>query len=342
MTISNTSLEKYTKTHFGKYLEDDTINEIAYNGGNVIWYQTNSGEWHSEVSQSLDFEAAQSFGQTAAAFKKDTLDQKKPILSCTLLTGERVQIVIPPACKMGTMSITIRKPSKTNVSIETFANDGFFTEIVSKKEDDLNPHDEHLRKLYANGNYQEFIAQAVTYGKNIVIAGETGSGKTTFMKSLIEYIPLEQRLITIEDVEEIKFFNHQNFVQLFYPSEAKSSDFISPATLLKSCLRMKPDRILLAELRDGATYDFINVVSSGHGGSLTSCHAGSVSETFTRLALMTLQNEQGRNIPFGVITNMLKDVIDVVVHMHKIVKKVDDEFISKRRISEIYFKGNKS
>lgn len=339
--MNNTSLEKYTKTHFGKYLEDDSINEIVYNGSNIVWYQTNNGEWHKEESQSLSLEAALSFGQTAAAFKKDILDQKKPILSCTLLTGERVQIVIPPACKMGTMSITIRKPSKTNVSIENFANDGFFTEIVSKKEDDLNPHDQHLRELYAKGDYQKFIAKAVAYGKNIVISGETGSGKTTFMKSLIEYIPLEQRLITIEDVEEIKFFNHENYVQLFYPSEARSSDFLNPATLLKSCLRMKPDRILLAELRDGATYDFINVVSSGHDGSLTSCHAGSVSETFTRLALMTLQNEQGRNIPFEVITNMLKDVIDVVVHMHKIVEKVDDAFIAKRRISEIYFKGNK-
>lgn len=341
MTIStNTSLEKYTKTHFGKYLDDDTINEIVYNGSNVIWYQTNNGEWHSEVSQTFELEAALSFAQTAAAFKKDTLDQKKPILSCTLLTGERVQIVIPPACKMGTMSITIRKPSKTNVSIEDFANDGFFTEIVSKKDKNISPQDEELRDLYKACKYQEFLAKAVTYKKTIVIAGETGSGKTTLMKSLIEYIPLSERLITIEDVEEIKFFDHKNFVQLFYPSEAKSGDLVNSATLLKSCLRMKPDRILIAELRDGATYDFINVVSSGHGGSLTSCHAGSVSETFSRLALMTLQNEQGRNIPFEVITSMLKDVIDVVVHMHKISKKVDDQFISKRRISEIYFKGN--
>lgn len=331
---SNTALDKYTRTHFGEFLDDDRINEIVYNGSNIIWYQTNDGAWDSKISESLTIDAAHSFSQTAAAFKKDTLDQHKPILSCTLSTGERVQIVIPPACKMGTLSITIRKPSKTNVSINDFASAGFFTEIVSKKDENISPYDAELINLYRVGKYQEFLAKAVTYKKTVVIAGETGSGKTTLMKSLIEYIPLGERLITIEDVEEIKFFDHKNFVQLFYPSEAKSNDLVNSATLLKSCLRMKPDRILLAELRDGATYDFINVVSSGHGGSLTSCHAGSVSETFIRLALMTLQNEQGRNIPFSVITNMLKDVIDVVVHMHKIG--------GKRRISEIYFKGNKN
>lgn len=150
------------------------------------------------------------------------------------------------------------------------------------------------------------------------------------MKTLIDFISLDDRIITIEDVEEIKFYEHKNFVQLFYPSEAKSTDFLNSATLLKSCLRMKPDRILLAELRGAETYDFINVLASGHGGSITSCHAGSPEETFTRLALMTLQNPQGQCVPFEIIQKTLKDLIDIVVHIHA--------HHGKRRISGIYFK----
>ncbi len=209
---------------------------------------------------------------------------------------------------------------------------GLFEKLTGNLKE-ISSIDRELLDLYYSHRYEEFLAKSVESAKNIIIAGETGSGKTTFMKTLIDYIPKEQRIITIEDVEEIKFYEHENFVQLFYPSEAKSTDFLNSATLLKSCLRMKPDRILLAELRGAETYDFINVLSSGHSGSITSCHAGSPEETFTRLALMTLQNPQGQCVPFEIIQKTLKDLIDIVVHIHA--------HDGKRRISGIYFKGAK-
>ena len=133
------------------------------------------------------------------------------------------------------------------------------------------------------------------------------------MKSLIDFIPVSERLITIEDVEEIKFYEHKNFVQLFYPSEAKSGDFLNSATLLKSCLRMKPDRILLAELRGGETYDFLNVISSGHNGSMTSCHAGSVKTAYDRLVMMSMQNPQAIALGKDMIMDIVKNVIDMIV-----------------------------
>lgn len=107
---------------------------------------------------------------------------------------------------------------------------------------------------------------AVAAGKTIVFAGATGSGKTTYMKSLIDFIPLNTRLITIEDAEEIKFFIHKNYVHLFYPSESgsDSGSIITAAKLIKSCLRMKPDRILLAEIKGGDAWDFVKVAGSGH------------------------------------------------------------------------------
>ena len=246
------------------------------------------------------------------------------------MRGERVQIVMPPATKKERISITIRKPSNRRFTIEDHEKSGLFESVQIKDENIISPKDKELLELYNKQDYKNFIARAVSFGKNVIICGETGSGKTTFMKTLIDFIPVDERIITIEDVEEIKFYEHKNFVQLFYPSEAKSGDFLNSATLLKSCLRMKPDRILLAELRGAETYDFINVLSSGHGGSITSCHAGSSKDAFKRLAMMILQNPQGQCVPFEIINKMLVDLIDIIVHIHA--------HHGKRRISEIYFK----
>ena len=322
------SLKKYADNFFGKYLQYYSINEICYNGYDLIWYQYTNCIWQCE-STHITFENAEAFAQAAASYKEDQIDKARPILSCVLVSGERVQIVLPPASKKDHISITIRKPSRTRFVMSDFSKQGLFSEIEPAT-NALSQKDSKLLDLYKKGDYESFISNAVSYGKNVIICGETGSGKTTFMKSLIDFIPLDSRLITIEDVEEIVFFTHKNFVQLFYPSEAKSDDFLNSATLLKSCLRMKPDRILLAELRGAETYDFINVLSSGHGGSLTSCHAGSSKDCFKRLAMMILQNPQGQKIPYEQIMTMLHDLIDVIIHIYA--------HNGKRRISEVYFK----
>ena len=326
------SLHIQTETLFGEYLKDDTINEICFNGDGSIWTQDYNSVW-TEHKNNISYEQMMAFAIPTASHKEDTLKTTKPILSATLNDGERVQVVIPPVTKKGRLSITIRKPSKVRYTLEDFKKQGMFDNIIHENERKVSPEEKILLSFYEKKEWDNFLIEAIKLGKNIVIAGETGSGKTTFMKSLIDFIPLNERIITIEDVEEIKFFEHKNYVQLFYPSEAKESDFLTSASLLKSCLRMKPDRILLAELRGGETYDFINVVSSGHNGSITSCHAGSVKETFTRLALMTLQNSKGQKIPFEIIEKMLKDVIDVVVHI-----KAHN---GSRNITDIYYKGCK-
>lgn len=291
---SSVSLSKYSNEYFGKYLQDDTINEICYNGGTAIFYEDSKGNWHIDENANFDYEKAIAFATSCASFKKDQIDKTKPILSCVLPTGERVQIVIPPATKDGIVSITIRKPSKVRYTL----NDYISSESIDK-------------------NSADFFIQAIKQGKNIVICGETGSGKTTLMKTFIDFIPLDERIITIEDVEEIRFYEHKNYQQLFYPSEAKESDFLNSTALLKSCLRMKPSRILLAEVRGAETYDFLNVISSGHNGSMTSCHAGSVKNCYNRLAMMSMQNEIARSLGKDMILDIIKNIIDLVIVFKK-------------------------
>ena len=321
------SLYVYVNKYFGKLLDDDTITEVCYNGKGKIWALHDDGRW-KDYETDLDFKSAKAISKVIASAKNTEITNAKPILSSTLANGERVQVVMPSAMKEKYISLTIRKPSKKKITIEEYEKQGLF--LIGENKKKVQAKEEHLRSLYKKEEWKDFIIEAVEQGKTIIVAGSTGSGKTTFMKTLIDFIPKFSRIISIEDVEELIFNEEDNYVQLFYPSEAKSSDSLNATTLLKSCLRMKPDRIVLAELRGAETFDFINIINSGHGGSITSCHAGSVEETFSRLSMMTLLSDSGQKIPYHVIQETLKYAIDIVIHMAD-----TDE---GRRITEIYYK----
>lgn len=315
-----------------EWMTDPAITEICVNRpGEVFCERQNVWERHEVpgLTQAL----LMSLATAVAKYSSNDVSENRPILSAIMPGGERVQIVLPPACEHGTVSVTIRKPSFSVRTLADYENQGFFKHI-KPIHGDLTEQEKELNRLKEDGNYVDFLRRAVQLEKVIVVAGETGSGKTTFMKALMQEIPAEQRIITIEDVPELFLPSHPNHVHLFYPSEAKEEDgaAVTAASLLKSCLRMKPTRILLAELRGGETFDFINVAASGHGGSITSCHAGSCALTFERLALMVLQNRQGRTLPDAVIRRLLYLVVDVVVHVHN-----DITSGAGRHITELWY-----
>ena len=311
------------------FLSDPDITEIVINRPNQIYVEKN-GHWQSTEKKDLTYSILRQMAVAAASYAggNNSFGSSESILSAVLPGGERAQFVIAPACAAGKISITIRKPSYQIRTLKDYVSDGFFDHI--RPADTVTPEDLELESLY-RGIFQkedpkalseiraEFLTKCVVYGKNIVIAGETGSGKTTFMKALMQHIPTDQRIITIEDVPELLYGlpKHENQVNLFYPSEATDKSTVTAASLMRSCLRMKPDRILLAELRGGETFDFLNVCLSGHSGSITSCHAGSCGQVFDYLALKVLQSSTGRELPYAVIQQLLHQVIDVIVHVHR-------------------------
>lgn len=316
---------------FAPWMGDPEVTEVCVNRPGEVWCERNS-VWERHDADGVTLASMNALAVAVARFGNRNISKAAPILSTVLPGSERVQFVMPPACEDGTVSMTIRKPSFAVRTLADYEAQGFFKHIRPTSRE-LTPVEAELVELRDRHDYMGFLKRAVQEEKVIVVAGETGSGKTTFMKALMQEIPRSNRIITIEDVPELFLPNHPNHVHLYYPSEAREGDgSVNAATLLKSCLRMKPTRILLAELRAGETFDFINVAASGHGGSITSCHAGSCDLTFQRLALMVLQNQQGRTLPYDVIRNLLYSVVDVVVHVHN---EVTGEL--GRHITELWY-----
>lgn len=223
---------------FKEFLDDPDITEICVNRPGEIYCERKS-IWEYHETTSLDLAHCRSLGIAVANYSSNEISDTHPILSAVLPNGERLQVIFPPACERETISITIRKPSRRIITIDDFDKQGFFN-FVRPITKGLTDEEKHLSDLLGQKRYRDFLIEAVRTKKVIVIAGETGSGKTTFMKGLMQHVPLHERIITIEDVPELFLPNHKNHVHLFYPSEATNDSPVNAQKLLKSTLRMKP------------------------------------------------------------------------------------------------------
>ncbi len=296
------------------YMASPGVTEICINRPGELYLETRSG-WQRVDVPSLTFERARQFC-TAVVNESNTgqrITDADPAVSLTFPTGQRAQFVIPPACDAGKVSITIRLPSRHTRTLQQYERDGFFGQVLEQTSQ-VNDHDRELLALRKARDYAGFFRQAVLYKKNIVVSGATGSGKTTFMKSLVEHIPADERLVTIEDAREL-FISQPNVVHLLYSKGGQSSSNVTAKSCMEACLRMKPDRIILAELRGDESFYFIRNCASGHPGSITSCHSGSITQTWDQLALMVKASAEGAGLEFDIIKRLLMMAIDIVVHI---------------------------
>jgi type IV secretion system protein VirB11 len=304
-------------------LDAPGVLEVCVNRPGELQVETVCG-WQTVAAPEMTQERCLSLATAVATFCDQQINQERPLLAATLPSGERIQFAIPPAVPRGTVSITVRKPSELILKLSDFERDGLFDRLHGHRNSErcamhqgLRPFEHELVALQSAGRYAEFLRLAVRQHQTMVVSGKTGSGKTTFMKGLVEEVPHHERLITIQDTAELTLPNHPNVVHLFYSKDAQGTARVTAKSLLEACLRMKPDRIFLAELRGEECFSFIRLAASGHPGSITSVHAGSCALALEQMSLMIRESGAGGGLHMDEIKALLHLVVDVFVQFDR-------------------------
>jgi type IV secretion system protein VirB11 len=315
-------------------LSDPDVTELCINRPGEAFIETRAG-WRTQALPFADYAWCHRLAKLVANSTRQRIDEESPLLSASLPSGERIQIVLPPATSQQCVAITIRRPSDQVWSIEELTRSGIFRATRNATQE-LDSTEMELMSLLQGQHYDRFMRLAVASRKNILVSGPTGSGKTTYTKALIREIPTEERLITIEDARELVLDRHPNHVRLFYSKDDQGQARVTPKQLLESCLRMRPDRILLAELRAEEAFDYLRNVNSGHPGSITSVHAASAELAFEQLVLLVKQSKGGQELSRADIKQLLYLLVDVVVqfgveHHQRFIKEIWYDPARKRR-----------
>ncbi len=311
MTQDTAVLEHYLAP-LQRCLETAGVTELVINRPGELGLER-AGRWEWRSAPELTATWLTTLARAAAAFTAQDIGEATPICSTVLPQGERCQIVLPPAAEA--VSLTLRKPSPRSFGLDDFMAAGLF-EAVDTAPGGADPIDKTLLELRAAGDWPGFFRCAVSGRRNILISGATGSGKTTFAKALVQLIPPDERILTIEDAREL-VVPHRNAVHLLYAKDGQGLARVGPKALLEAALRMRPDRILLQELRDGAAFFYLRNVNTGHPGSITTIHADGAQLAFEQLTLLVKESEGGRDLARDDIRNLLLCLVDVVVQMRR-------------------------
>ena len=302
------------------------VSEISINRPREVWVEIKGDMFREELSN-FDVEHLKTLGRLVAQATEQRLSEEEPLLSATLPNGFRVQIVFPPACEPGHVVMSIRKPSPLKWSLDDYDKMGMFDTTSVGEIEDKNAL--ILGKLLELNRIKEFISRAVIYKKNIIISGGTSTGKTTFTNAVIRSIPHEERLITVEDAREIDLNSHPNRVHLLASKGGQGRAKVNSQDLIEACLRLRPERIIVGELRGSEAFSFLRAINTGHPGSISTLHADTPQMAIEQLKLMVMQ--AGLGMPPDDILNYIKNVIDIVVQLKRGEK-------GRRYISEIYYR----
>ncbi|MGN6424273.1 MAG: P-type DNA transfer ATPase VirB11 [Asticcacaulis sp.] len=320
------------------------VTEIVVNRPCEVLYEQGA-EWRSVHVPELPFPRLMSLVRAIATFTDQDVGPKKPILSAILPDGQRIQIMAPPAVPPDTLSLSIRLPGQAIRSLQDYQAEGAFDRFVwaaptdpPRLAGDLDRVDMALMDTLRSRDLGAFFTAAVENRRNIAVVGDTGSGKTTLMKTLCQHIPARERIITIEDVREVFLPTHENLVHLLYSKGGQGVAEVSPADLIAACMRMRPDRVLLAELRGSEAFDFLKLLTTGHSGSITSYHAESCALALERYVLMAKEHADAAIFDADGLKRLVRLTLDIIVHVRaEIVSDPGGETRKRRFVSEIHF-----
>ena len=276
----------------GEILRDDTITEIMINGPDNIFIEKD-GKLQRMNRRFESEERLQDIIYRVVSEQGREVSTKDPIVDTRLADGSRVNVVLPPISLVGPV-MTIRKFSKTPMTVEQLIRYGSISREIA-----------------------DLLAQLVRARFNIFVSGGTGSGKTTFLNALSNFIPKDERIITIEDSAELKIVGIENLVSL-ETRNANSSGVgeVPMQDLIKSSLRMRPERIVVGEVRGKEALDMLQAMNTGHDGSLSTGHANSSTDMLSRLETMVLQGTEG--MPLMAIRQQIASALDIIVHLSRL------------------------
>jgi type IV secretion system protein VirB11 len=308
------------------WLNRNDVTDILINTPGEVWIETLGGGMNRHDAPDLtDTVLWRLAGQIAAAAHQG-VSRAHPLLSATLPDGARVQIVAPPATR-GPMAMAIRKHVVNNLSLDDYSQAGAFDATRRASLEERAQIDLDLQRDLDAGRIAEFLRKAVRARKNIVVSGGTSTGKTTFLNALVKEAPVEERLIIIEDTPEIRL-GQPNAIGLVAVRGELGETAVTVEDLLQAALRLRPDRIILGELRGPEAYSFLRSVNSGHPGSITTVHADSPRAAVEQIALMVLQG--GAHLARREIIDYVGAMVDVAVQLSRRE--------GRRIVSEVVFK----
>ena len=282
-------------------VDDREITEIMVNGAGDIFYEKYGRIFRWEKAFESN-EKLEDVIQQIVAGANRRVNEASPIVDARLADGSRVNVVLKPIALNGPI-LTIRKFPEEPMSMERLIGQGALT-----------------------GEAAAFLERLVRAKYNIFISGGTGTGKTTMLNALMDYVPKDERVITIEDSAELQVHNIENLVKLEARSATAGGEHqVSIRDLIKSALRMRPDRIIVGEVRGAESVDMIQAMSSGHDGSISTGHSGSPEEMLSRLETMVLM---GTDIPLLAIRKQIASAIDIIIQLERLRDK-------SRRVTEI-------
>lgn len=305
-------LEAYLRPLAG-WLERADVTDILINAPGEVWVETLGGEAERHPAPELTDQALWRLASQIAAAAHQGVNRENPLLSATLPDGARVQIVAPPATR-GPMAIAIRKHVVSDLSLADFEGAGAFEHARRSSLAEGSETDALLQAALDEHRIGDFLRLAVTSRKNVVVSGGTSTGKTTFLNALVKEIPSGERLVLIEDAAEIRL-QHANAVGLIAARGGLGEANVSAEMLLQASLRLRPDRIILGELRGAEAYSFLRAVNSGHPGSITTVHADNPRAAVDQIALMVLQS--GANLGRAEIVEYVGQMVDVAVQLRR-------------------------
>ncbi len=275
-------------------IEDPTITEIMINGSDHIFIEQKGkiSLWDKQFESNKKLE---DIIQAIVSKSNRIINESNPIVDARLSDGSRVNIVLPPVSLSGPI-VTIRRFPDKPISMKKLIQFGTLTKELA-----------------------DFLEKLVIAGYNIFISGGTGSGKTTFLNVLSNFIPSDERIITIEDSAELQIQNIKNLVRLeVRNANVEGKNEVSIRELIKTSLRMRPDRIVVGEVRDAAALDMLQAMNSGHDGSLSTGHANSTRDMLNRLETLVLM---ALDLPITAVRKQIISAIDIIIHIERLRDK---------------------